>query len=110
MGAEVVRVDRDVIDEEFWRWVNEEAVRSGGAINLNQFENVDNPEGHYYVTGEEIVRQFRSVGKVPRVLIAGIGTGGHITGIARSLGMSLAVFMSLVLSLRQVVQYLALSA
>ncbi|WP_243677916.1 pyridoxal-phosphate dependent enzyme [Vulcanisaeta distributa] len=109
LGAEVVRVDRDVIDEEFWRWVNEEAVRSG-AINLNQFENVDNPEGHYYVTGEEIVRQFRSVGKVPRVLIAGIGTGGHITGIARSLGMSLAVFMSLVLSLRQVVQYLALSA
>ncbi len=85
LGAEVVRVDREMIDEEFWRWVNEEAVRNGGAINLNQFENVDNPEGHYYVTGEEIVRQFRSVGKVPRVLIAGIGTGGHITGIARRL-------------------------
>ncbi|GAB6947001.1 PLP-dependent cysteine synthase family protein [Vulcanisaeta sp. JCM 16161] len=84
LGAEVVRVDRDMIDEEFWRWVSEEAVRNG-AINLNQFENVDNPEGHYQVTGEEIVRQFRSVGKVPRVLIAGIGTGGHLTGIARRL-------------------------
>ncbi len=43
LGAEVVRVDRDMIDEEFWRWVSEEAVRNG-AINLNQFENVDNPE------------------------------------------------------------------
>ncbi len=75
LGAEVVRVDREMIDEEFWHWVSEEAAKNE-AINLNQFENVDNPEGHYHVTGEEIVRQFRSIGKVPRVLIAGIGTGG----------------------------------
>ena len=84
LGAEVVKVDRDRIDEEFWRWVSREAERSG-AINLNQFENLDNPMGHYDVTGEEIVKQFRSVGKVPKVLIAGVGTGGHITGIARRL-------------------------
>ncbi|GGI76449.1 cysteine synthase [Vulcanisaeta souniana JCM 11219] len=84
LGAEVVRVDREMIDEEFWHWVSEEAAKNE-AINLNQFENVDNPEGHYHVTGEEIVRQFRSIGKVPRVLIAGIGTGGHITGIAKRL-------------------------
>ncbi|GAB6944093.1 PLP-dependent cysteine synthase family protein [Vulcanisaeta sp. JCM 14467] len=84
LGAEVVKVDRDRIDEEFWRWVGREAERSG-AINLNQFENLNNPMGHYDVTGEEIVRQFRSVGKVPRVLVAGVGTGGHITGIARRL-------------------------
>jgi len=84
LGAEVVRVDRDMIDEEFWRWVRDHAV-SNGFVNLNQFENVDNPEGHYYVTGEEIVRQFMSVGKKPRVFIASVGTGGHITGIARRL-------------------------
>ncbi len=30
LGAEVVRVDREMIDEEFWRWVSEEAVRNGG--------------------------------------------------------------------------------
>lgn len=84
LGAEVVKVDRDRIDEDFWRWVREQAIKDG-AINLNQFENEDNPEGHYYFTGEEIVEQFRSVGRRPRVLIAGIGSGGHITGIARRL-------------------------
>nr|WP_237699656.1 pyridoxal-phosphate dependent enzyme [Vulcanisaeta moutnovskia] len=84
LGAEVVKVDRETINEEFWHWVGEEAARNG-AINLNQFENVNNPEGHYHVTGEEIARQFRSIGKTPKVLVAGIGTGGHITGIARRL-------------------------
>jgi len=84
LGAEVVKVDRDSIDEGFWRWVRDNATRDG-AINLNQFENADNPEGHYYFTGGEIVDQFMSIGKRPRVLIAGIGTGGHVTGIARRL-------------------------
>lgn len=42
LGAEVVRVDREMIDEEFWHWVSEEAAKNE-AINLNQFENVDNP-------------------------------------------------------------------
>jgi cysteine synthase A len=84
LGAEVVKVDRDSIDEGFWRWVRDNATRDG-AINLNQFENTDNPEGHYYFTGGEIVDQFMSIGKRPRVLIAGIGTGGHVTGIARRL-------------------------
>jgi cysteine synthase A len=84
LGAEVVKVDRDSIDEGFWRWVRDNATRDG-AINLNQFENTDNPEGHYYFTGGEIVDQFMSIGKRPRVLIAGIGTGGHVMGIARRL-------------------------
>ncbi|MDT7863539.1 MAG: pyridoxal-phosphate dependent enzyme [Vulcanisaeta sp.] len=84
LGAEVVKVDRDSIDEGFWRWVRDNATRDG-AINLNQFENTDNPEGHYYFTGGEIVDQFMSIGRRPRVLIAGIGTGGHVTGIARRL-------------------------
>lgn len=84
LGAEVVKVDRDSIDEDFWRWVRDNATRDG-AINLNQFENTDNPEGHYYFTGGEIVDQFMSIGRRPRVLIAGIGTGGHVTGIARRL-------------------------
>jgi Cysteine synthase len=84
LGAGVVKVDRDSIDEGFWRWVRDNATRDG-AINLNQFENADNPEGHYYFTGGEIVDQFMSIGKRPRVLIAGIGTGGHVTGIARRL-------------------------
>lgn len=84
LGAEVVRLERDAIDEEFWSWVRKHA-ESTGTTNLDQFENPDNPEAHYEITGPEIVEQFRHVGRKPSVLIAGLGTGGHITGIARRL-------------------------
>ncbi len=84
LGAEVVKVDRDGIDEEFWRAVNEHARRTG-AVNLNQFENPANPNGHYEATAAEIIGQLESVGRRPRVFIAGLGTGGHISGIGRRL-------------------------
>lgn len=84
LGAEVIRLEREAIDEEFWVWVREHA-KSTGTTNLNQFENPDNPEAHYEITGLEIVEQFRSINKRPSILVAGLGTGGHITGIARRL-------------------------
>ncbi|SPO04553.1 probable CYS4 - cystathionine beta-synthase [Cephalotrichum gorgonifer] len=49
---------------------------------LDQYTNVDNPRAHEYGTAEEIWEQ--SGGKVT-ALIAGAGTGGTITGIARGL-------------------------
>lgn len=82
LGAEIIKLDREAIDEGFWKWVSEHA-RSVGATNLNQFENPDNPEAHYELTGPELVAQLRAVGKEPGALIAGMGTGGHITGIAK---------------------------
>lgn len=49
---------------------------------LNQYSNPSNPLAHYHGTAEEIWRQCG--GKVD-MLVAGAGTGGTITGVARRL-------------------------
>lgn len=52
------------------------------AVILDQYGNVNNPLAHEYGTGEEIWEQ--TDGKVTMV-VAGAGTGGTITGIARAI-------------------------
>ena len=50
-------------------------------LMLDQYQNANNPLAHYYGTGPEIIRD------VPKIthFVAGIGTGGTITGIGRRL-------------------------
>ncbi len=45
-----------------------------------QFENPVNPEIHYQTTAVEILED---MGKLPKLFVAGIGTGGTFTGISR---------------------------
>lgn len=58
-----------------------------GAIILDQYNNVKNPEAHYYGTGKEIHQQLEDLSLFSnlRAVVAGAGTGGTISGIAKYL-------------------------
>lgn len=49
---------------------------------LDQYSNPDNPDAHYHGTAQEIIDDF---GHDLHMVVAGVGTGGTITGIAKRL-------------------------
>jgi cysteine synthase len=58
------------------------AAETPGAFMPRQFDNADNPRAHAEETAEEIWRD--TDGKVD-AFVAGVGTGGTLTGVARTL-------------------------
>jgi cysteine synthase A len=68
MGASIERAEQMVAEDP------------GRFVLLQQFRNPANPEIHFKTTGPEI---WEDTGGKVDVLVAGIGTGGTITGISR---------------------------
>src|SRR5581483_2719130 len=84
-GAEVVITPTNVAPDapESYNGVADRLSREiPGAWRPNQFTNLANPEVHYRTTGYEIWEQ--TEGRVT-VFVAGVGTGGTISGVARYL-------------------------
>lgn len=54
-----------------------------GAFMAGQFENPGNPWAHQVTTGPEILAALK--GRAPYAFVAGVGTGGTLTGVGRSL-------------------------
>jgi cysteine synthase A len=61
------------------------ASRTPGAFLPRQFANEDNCEAHETTTGPEIWWQLESHDLQPDVFVAGVGTGGTVMGVGRSL-------------------------
>jgi cystathionine beta-synthase len=84
-GAEVVITPTNVAPDspESYNGVADRLAREiPGAWRANQFGNLTNPEIHYRTTGPEIWEQ--TDGRVT-VFVAGVGTGGTVSGVARAL-------------------------
>ena len=84
-GAEVVVAPTDVAPESpesYYRVADRLAQEIPGAFQPNQYFNQANPAAHYASTGPELWEQ--SGGRLTH-LVAGVGTGGTITGAARYL-------------------------
>src|SRR5207342_3319742 len=84
-GAEVVICPTAVSPESpesYYRVADRLAEEIPGAYQPNQYFNPENPATHYETTGPEIWRQ--TDGAID-VFVAGVGTGGTITGVGRFL-------------------------
>lgn len=78
-GADLELVDGTISDAKDLA----DELEAEGMVQVRQFENPANPEAHYRTTGAEILEQVGN--RTVDALVAGIGTGGTITGTARRL-------------------------
>src|SRR5207248_4722701 len=84
-GADVVVAPTDVPPESpqsYYRVADRLTEEIPGAFQPNQYFNLANPQAHYESTGPELWEQ--TAGRITH-LVAGVGTGGTVTGTVRYL-------------------------
>ena len=79
-GAEIELVEGDISAAKDRA---DELTERDGYVQLRQFDNPANPDAHYETTGAEIVEQVGD--RTVDALVAGVGTGGTISGTGRRL-------------------------
>ncbi|MBY0420712.1 MAG: PLP-dependent cysteine synthase family protein, partial [Parvularculaceae bacterium] len=82
LGAEV-RLTRSDVGKghpDYYQDMAQRIAQETGAFYVNQFGNAANPAAHEAVTGPEI---FGQMGGDMDALVAGVGSGGTITGLSR---------------------------
>lgn len=82
-GAKIRRVPRQAGIKSA-REVAREVAKETGAYYLGQFDSGENARTHYETTAAELLADLSNVGGV-QALVAGMGTGGTITGVGRRL-------------------------
>lgn len=63
---------------------SEEMAKNDNVFLPGQFSNPDNVATHREITGIEALEQLKQFGRVPDHVIAGVGTGGTIMGLAEA--------------------------
>jgi len=81
-GGRIISVPNKKFREPVIKELKEKEKR-GEIVFLNQYENENNKKVHYEKTAEEILNQME--GKEINYFVAGIGTGGTITGVSKKL-------------------------
>jgi len=79
-GADIELVEGDISDAKERA---DELTERDDYVQLRQFENPANPRAHYETTGAEVIEQVGD--RTVDALVAGVGTGGTITGTGRRL-------------------------
>ena len=85
LGAEVIVCPTNVEPEDprsYYSIADKLTKEIPGAYHPNQYENPENPKAHYKTTGPELWRD--TEGQITH-FVAGMGTGGTISGVAKYL-------------------------
>tara|TARA_B100001029_G_C15054391_1_gene453197 strand:+ start:828 stop:1778 length:951 start_codon:yes stop_codon:yes gene_type:complete len=84
LGAEIVRTPTEAAwddPESHIGVANKLCSEIPNSHILDQYSNKANPDAHYHYTANEILKEFDSLD----MIVAGVGTGGTITGISKRL-------------------------